>query len=900
MLAAQNPHLFLDNMLGTWSPAPQFASAAAAAAAAARAVAASPAITGNMSWLTAMSPVPPMYATGPFNPALGARSASSSQFTGFAKPFQPAFASPAPSPLLKPSPRGGATPSTRSDLVVLPSGAILDPTKVMNWVFDDNPDALLGDRNATAAAASATAVAISTGGGGSSLQLTPPDLSLGHLPSSMPTSQLSLEGLDAISSGHVQPPSFESAAAAAAAAAAAGAISAMEPSAADHLQQMLNIPMDLSLAGMAASAAADELSFLSSTFDSNFFSAATAGLTDPSPFIGSQPHKTTSLAAAQQAQVQAQFAYPGLPSRPGHALPPFMAPSPMMPPFLPSLLPSPSVGHSGYPMPLTQLEGFGAPDHFMMHTGMPMPLVPQPPVPPQGSGGQTSVSMFALDKDGHNASSAQPNSTRAPGADRSQKQTIPPLSSVLEKSKRAAESPLDGSPAKRPKDASTISIPVPLEESHSSSATETGDEATSPAGAAAGSAALSTQSSGASTAEQAAAEAALGTSKLLRPILPLGTYSGALVDHYEGAQAPDTDHADNDEGMATDLVAIATDEKPYPCTHPGCAKSFATLAKLKIHGKSHRNQRKHECLVCHQFFLRRQDLERHSMRHAPVKQFTCDRCGTAFTRKDARQRHLKSSTGCGGAGSGGGGSATDTAGSGGERAKRDTPGAVSDADADEQATVGSYPTESDPALAAPAASDNADSPVHTSPPLPPAAAPHAAYTTVFPLRAAAAGDYNAADDTAGDFTAVRLPAPPPPPSDGGAAYATSSAPLPSPVTSGLPFVPLYPSPSQQRPFPPPSPSTGQYHPAAAYRAHADAMARAAAAAAAAAYPGYPPPPPFQMPPPPQSPQAAAGAMPPHLIYPPPPLPAAYPPYPAPPSYAHPAYAAYAAYAAAAA
>ncbi|KAJ3232431.1 hypothetical protein HDU81_002983 [Chytriomyces hyalinus] len=52
--------------------------------------------------------------------------------------------------------------------------------------------------------------------------------------------------------------------------------------------------------------------------------------------------------------------------------------------------------------------------------------------------------------------------------------------------------------------------------------------------------------------------------------------------------------------------------------------------------------REHECSVCHNRFLRRQDLSRHLVTHSKTKSFPClYGCGSSFGRSDALARHMK-------------------------------------------------------------------------------------------------------------------------------------------------------------------------------------------------------------------------------------------------------------------
>ncbi|KAJ3252305.1 hypothetical protein HDU77_005216 [Chytriomyces hyalinus] len=71
---------------------------------------------------------------------------------------------------------------------------------------------------------------------------------------------------------------------------------------------------------------------------------------------------------------------------------------------------------------------------------------------------------------------------------------------------------------------------------------------------------------------------------------------------------------------------------PPPRLSPSFSSSYSTDSR----------PREHECSVCHNRFLRRQDLSRHLVTHSKTKDFPClYGCGSSFGRSDALARHMK-------------------------------------------------------------------------------------------------------------------------------------------------------------------------------------------------------------------------------------------------------------------
>lgn len=113
-----------------------------------------------------------------------------------------------------------------------------------------------------------------------------------------------------------------------------------------------------------------------------------------------------------------------------------------------------------------------------------------------------------------------------------------------------------------------------------------------------------------------------------------GTYpskSNAVV------QRPSTGQGHNQH-----TISALHSSKRFPCTEPGCEKSFTRLYNLSFHLRSHRNEKPFPCTQCDFRFTRKHDLMRHVRSLHEARSFgPCPTCGNFFTRSDAFARHLK-------------------------------------------------------------------------------------------------------------------------------------------------------------------------------------------------------------------------------------------------------------------
>eukprot|EP00826_Nyctotherus_ovalis_P046746 TRINITY_DN5318_c0_g1_i14.p1 TRINITY_DN5318_c0_g1~~TRINITY_DN5318_c0_g1_i14.p1 ORF type:complete len:212 (+),score=34.49 TRINITY_DN5318_c0_g1_i14:491-1126(+) len=86
-----------------------------------------------------------------------------------------------------------------------------------------------------------------------------------------------------------------------------------------------------------------------------------------------------------------------------------------------------------------------------------------------------------------------------------------------------------------------------------------------------------------------------------------------------------------------------TGEKPYACTHPGCASVFRTRGHLKDHQRAHTNERPYKCVLCCSSFRRSSTLKVHLRIHSGERPYVCPHpgCGKTFTESGNLNTHKK-------------------------------------------------------------------------------------------------------------------------------------------------------------------------------------------------------------------------------------------------------------------
>lgn len=79
----------------------------------------------------------------------------------------------------------------------------------------------------------------------------------------------------------------------------------------------------------------------------------------------------------------------------------------------------------------------------------------------------------------------------------------------------------------------------------------------------------------------------------------------------------------------------------YQCQYTGCDKSFYDLSSLRIHQRSHTDERPYACPNCPQRFRTSNAKKTHMKTHLLNKEFECHICFQGLTTKHSLQMHLK-------------------------------------------------------------------------------------------------------------------------------------------------------------------------------------------------------------------------------------------------------------------
>lgn len=87
-----------------------------------------------------------------------------------------------------------------------------------------------------------------------------------------------------------------------------------------------------------------------------------------------------------------------------------------------------------------------------------------------------------------------------------------------------------------------------------------------------------------------------------------------------------------------------TGERPFSCTFDGCGKKFNTAYTLKVHVRSHTNDRPYKCIHCCKAFKTSGDLLKHTRTHTGEKLYKCsfEGCDKSFTTNDINKMHMRS------------------------------------------------------------------------------------------------------------------------------------------------------------------------------------------------------------------------------------------------------------------
>ncbi|XP_065089302.1 zinc finger protein 3 homolog [Ochlerotatus camptorhynchus] len=87
------------------------------------------------------------------------------------------------------------------------------------------------------------------------------------------------------------------------------------------------------------------------------------------------------------------------------------------------------------------------------------------------------------------------------------------------------------------------------------------------------------------------------------------------------------------------VKTVTIEKKTHICSL--CGKGFTNSNRLKIHIRSHTQERPHKCKDCGKSFITPSNLKRHMRAHSGLKPYSCDRCESKYSQSSHLVRHKR-------------------------------------------------------------------------------------------------------------------------------------------------------------------------------------------------------------------------------------------------------------------